>query len=144
MFSKACEYGIKATIFIAEQSLIKNKVSQKDIAQAIGSPLAFTAKILQSLSKNSITISEKGRGGGFYMDKAKLDIITLSTIVSAIDGDSIYKGCGLGLKNCNENYPCPVHDQFKEIRDGLKKMLEETTILNLAMGTNKGTTFLKR
>lgn len=77
------------------------------------------------------------------MDKQKLDKVKLSTIVYAIDGDAIYNGCGLGLKKCNEKIPCPVHDQFKTIRDGLKNMLESTTVKSLTIDLKEGLTFLK-
>lgn len=144
MFSKACEYGIKAVIYIAEQSHYDRKVSLKDVSKAIESPEAYTSKILQQLSRNNIIHSSKGPAGGFLMDKQTLDKVTLSSIVSVIDGDSIYKGCGLGLKKCNEKMPCPVHHQFKIIRNDLKTMLETTTVKGLALGLENKLTFLKR
>ncbi|MCB0536095.1 MAG: Rrf2 family transcriptional regulator [Bacteroidetes bacterium] len=144
MFSKACEYGIRAAIYIAQQSLVDRKVSLKDIAKAIESPTAYTSKILQKLSKNSIIKSDKGPTGGFSMDKTELEKVKLCSIVYAIDGDAVYTGCGLGLKKCNENKPCPVHNQFKLIREELKKMLETTTVKTLATDFEKGLTFLKR
>lgn len=144
MFSKACEYGIRASIFIAEQSALNKKVSLKEVAKAIDSPEAYTSKILQHLTKNNIINSEKGPRGGFLMDKNELDKVKLSTIVFAIDGDAIYKACGLGLKKCNEKMPCPVHHQFKSIREQLKKMLETSTVKSLATELNEGLTFLKR
>jgi len=143
MFSKACEYAIKASIYIAHQSLSNRKVSLKDVAKAIESPGAYTSKILQQLSRCNIINSDKGPTGGFSMDKQKLDKVKLSTIVYAIDGDAIYNGCGLGLKKCNEKIPCPVHDQFKTIRDGLKNMLESTTVKSLTIDLKEGLTFLK-
>ena len=144
MFSKACEYGIKASIYIAEQSLVGRKVSLKEISDTIESPSAYTSKILQNLSRSFIINSDKGPTGGFSMDMDKMDKIKLSTIVFAIDGDSIYNGCGLGLKKCNEKMPCPVHEQFKIVRDELKKMLDTTTIKTLAVNLDKKLTFLKR
>ena len=144
MFSKACEYGIRATIYIAKKSLLDSKVSLKEVAKAIDSPEAYTSKILQKLAKNNIINSDKGPTGGFSMDKLKLDNVKLSTIVFTIDGDAIYKGCGLGLKECNEQKPCPVHNQFKTVRDDLKIMLETTTIISLTAGLKEGLTFLKR
>lgn len=144
MFSKACEYGIRATIYIAMQSLQENRVNLKDISKEIDSPVAFTAKILQQLVKNDIIESVKGPSGGFQIDKKDIDSIKLIHIVSAIDGDKIFNGCGLGLKECNEDFPCPVHFQFKEIRDELKKMSGETSIYELATGLEVGLTFLKR
>ena len=65
MFSKSCEYAIRATIFIASKCCENRKVGLKEIADAIDSPTAFTAKILQKLSKNKIINSTKGVNGGF-------------------------------------------------------------------------------
>ncbi|HCS19600.1 MAG TPA: transcriptional regulator [Bacteroidetes bacterium] len=144
MFSKACEYGIRAVIYIAEQSGRGRKVSLKEVAKAIESPGAYTSKILQLLARNKIIHSDKGPTGGFSMEMAALEEVKLSTLVSIIDGDTIYKGCGLGLKQCNEQMPCPVHSQFISIREDLKNMLEITTIKSLLNDFEKGVTFLKR
>ncbi len=144
MFSKACEYGIKATLYIAQRPAADRRVSLKDIAGAIDSPEAFTAKILQQLARNGIIHSVKGPQGGFEIGEGDLDKLRLSHIVSAIDGDSIYKGCGLGLKECSELKPCPVHNKFKVIRNELKEMLEQTSLRDLAEGLSEGLTFLKR
>lgn len=144
MFSKACEYGIKAAIFIAVKSHQESRVSLNEVAKEINSPVAFTAKVLQQLTKNGIVDSVKGPRGGFEINKNKVAKIMLSKIVSAIDGDSIYKGCGLGFHNCNESKPCPVHHKFKLIRNDLKQMLETTSLLDLSNDINLGITFLKR
>ncbi len=144
MFSKACEYGIRATIYIAMQSKKGVRTSLKHIADHTNSPVAFTAKILQVLAKNDIIHSIKGSSGGFEIEPTRMPEIKLSHIVSAIDGDSIYNGCGLGLSECSESEPCPVHDKFAGIRDGLKEMLESTNLEELSNGTLKGDTFLRR
>ena len=144
MFSKACEYGIRASIYIAQQSLLDRKVNLKEISEAIESPTAYTSKILQKLSRNIIINADKGPTGGFSMELKKIEKLNLCDIVSAIDGNSIYKSCGLGLKKCNEKMPCPVHNQFKLIREELKKMSDTTTIKSLALDFEKGLTFLKR
>ena len=126
------------------QSSQNLRVGLKNISKEIDSPEPFTAKILQQLSKNNIIESIKGPHGGFQIDKNDMSKIKLSQIVLAIDGDSIYKGCGLGFKECSEKQPCPVHDKFKIIRDDLKNMLENTTVLELSLGLKKGLTFLHR
>ncbi|AXP80967.1 DNA-binding transcriptional regulator IscR [Mariniflexile rhizosphaerae] len=143
MFSKACEYGIKASIFIAINSYEGKRVSPKEIAEEINSPQAFTAKILQALVRHKVINSVKGAYGGFEVDKNELKYIKLSQIVKAIDGDNIYNGCGLGLEKCDENHPCPVHDKFKGVRDELKQMLENTSLEELALNIKSGASFLK-
>lgn len=144
MFSKACEYGIKATICLANRSEMESWVSLNDIALEIGSPVSFTAKILQKLVRNKVIISAKGPTGGFAINKTKAGSIRLCEVVSAIDGESVYLGCGLGFQNCNEKKPCALHYKFKNIRDDLKNMLEETSLFDLTADLNNGITFLKQ
>lgn len=143
MFSKACEYGIRATLYIAEHSVDGDRVTIREIAKDIDLPEAFTAKILQKLARNNIVDSVRGPNGGFFIEKSKLQELRLKHIVYAIDGDAIYHGCGLGLPKCNDDKPCPVHHKFSYVRDELKKMLEETTIQELTEGLHNGLTFLK-
>ena len=144
MFSKACEYGIKASVYIIDCSLKNEKVGMKDVAKAIESPEAYTSKILQQLSRNNIIQSEKGPTGGFSVEKDKINQLNLSMIVAAIDGDAIYKGCGLGFHQCNESKPCIIHHQYKSIRDDLKTMIENTLLVDLSEDIEKGLSFLKR
>ncbi len=144
MFSKACEYGIKAIVYIATQSLQGNRVKIGDVAGHADSPEAFTAKILGTLTKHGIVNSTKGPYGGFDIDPEKLKEIKISDIVDAIDGDSVYKGCALGLDSCNADEPCPMHDKFVKVRNELRKMLETTTVLNLATKLKSGKAILAR
>ena len=143
MFSKTCEYGLRAVIFIAQQTKSDKKVGISTISEAIDSPQAFTAKILQQLTKHKIIQSVKGPTGGFFIDNVKLKTVTLSNIVEVLDGDTIYTGCGLGLHECNENKPCPLHFKFIKIREELREMLESTTLLELSEDENLRSYYLK-
>ena len=51
MFSQASKYAIKSVIYIWTQSLEDRKVGAKEIGANIEAPEAFTAKILQQLTK---------------------------------------------------------------------------------------------
>jgi Rrf2 family protein len=143
MFSKACEYAIRATIFIASESEKGRRSSLKDIAREIDSPEAFTAKTLQKLSRSGIIISTKGAHGGFQVEKEKFASIKVSQIVLAIDGDKVYTRCSLGLHNCSEDHPCPFHSRFKPVRNSLKEVVEKTSLQDLTTGLVSGDTFLK-
>jgi Rrf2 family protein len=141
MFSKACEYGIRAVLFIAKQSQQDLRPNIAEIAKAVDSPEPFTAKVCQQLARENIIRSKKGPNGGFYLEKDST--LKLSDIVSAIDGDSIFKGCGLGLQECSSEHPCPVHYQFMNVREGLREMCENTLVMDLAVNLEDGETFLK-
>jgi Rrf2 family transcriptional regulator, iron-sulfur cluster assembly transcription factor len=143
MFSKACEYSIRAMILIAQKSKDGRRLSIKEIAKGVDSPEFFMGKILTDLSRKGLVLSAKGPHGGFFMDGKSLKY-TLADVVTAIDGDHLFTGCGLGLKACNESKPCPIHFEFKIVRTKLKSLLETTLIGEFNESLEKGLIFLKR
>ncbi|MGN6396037.1 MAG: RrF2 family transcriptional regulator [Mucilaginibacter sp.] len=127
VFSKTCEYAIRAVFFIAHKTASGGRVGIKEVAAGIDSPEPFLAKILQELSRKGIVQSAKGPNGGFYLDADALKR-PLTDIVEAVDGNALFTGCALGLKQCSEVKPCPLHGQFKIIRGEIHELLETTKI----------------
>ncbi len=143
MVSKTCEYAVRAMLFIAQKSKNNAKVGVKQIAKAIDSPEPFIAKILQDLGRKGLVISAKGPTGGFYLDNAGLKK-SLADIVIAIDGDKLFTGCGLGLKTCSAKMPCPVHDDFVDIRKHIKSMMQNAKLGDYNTSLELGEKYLKR
>ncbi len=142
MFSKSCEYAIKAMIFVAQKSRGGSRVGIKEIAKGTDAPEHFVAKIMQDLGRRKLVNSVKGPNGGFYLNKLDLDT-SISDIVKAIDGDKLYMDCVLGLKACSEINPCPVHFEYKEIKRRLIRMMENNTIGDFNKKLDSGQFFLK-
>ena len=143
MFSKTCEYAVRAMIYIAQKSKEGERAGIKEIARGIASPEHFIAKILQDLGKKKLVKSVKGPNGGFYHDDKSLRY-SLADIVRAVDGEKIFSSCGLGLKQCSEDQPCPIHNEFKQIRGNMKLMLENAKIGKLSEQLERNLTFLKK
>lgn len=142
LFSKTCEYAIRATIYIAQQSKEDKKVAIKDIAKGIDSPEHFIAKILQNLSKKGFISSTKGPNGGFFIDK-KGRKTTIADIVLLVDGDSLFTNCVLGLKQCSEAKPCPLHHQYKETRKNIIELFRTAKVGQISEQVDLNETFLK-
>ncbi|MEE2959450.1 MAG: Rrf2 family transcriptional regulator [Myxococcota bacterium] len=68
--------------------------SARDLALQLGLPLTTTAKILKSLSKNGLLISQRGAQGGYQLAKNPLEI-SLAEIVLALEGSSFQAKLGL-------------------------------------------------
>jgi len=142
MFSKATEYALRATIYIAKKSTAEKKIGIDEIAKAIDSPRSFTAKILQALTKdNKIVSSVRGPNGGFFItEKAKR--LPVRSILHAMGEDEVLEKCVLGLKLCSEIQPCPMHAQYKSIKQQLIKLFVSKTIQQLAADTKDGEVFI--
>lgn len=141
MFSQAAKYAIKSVIFVWTQSLEDKKVGGKEIGSEINAPEAFTAKILQTLVKAKIIGSIKGPNGGFFANESHSKI-TLKDIVKAVDGDNLFSGCSLGLPQCSEKKPCPLHFEVVKVRKEIEAMLTSKSIKHLAVEVIKGETRL--
>lgn len=143
MFSKTAEYALRATIFIAQKGSPGKKLSIEEIAKAIDSPKHFTAKILQLLTKDDKVISStKGPNGGFYITE-KSKKLPVRAVLEAVNEDEILKKCVLGLRNCSENNPCPLHSEYKKIRNKLNHLFENKSIGGLASKMNSDKIFIR-
>ena len=130
MFSKACEYGIRALTVIGKFHLEGERIGIKEICRISKTPESFTAKILQNLVKRNIIGSQKGPSGGFYISR-DLEEISLFEIVNVIDGEVIFNKCGVGLNNCDAKNPCPLHNQYEKVRSELIKMCKSSNLSQL-------------
>ena len=144
MFSKATRYAINALAYISVESTAGKRTSLKAIAKHIDSPEAFTAKILQQLSKNNIILSTVGASGGFEIVEKTAKNTKLSTVVALFESKDIYKGCALNFKNCNEKHPCLLHDEYASIRAEIASMIEHTSIYELSTKALQKKAFLKQ
>lgn len=142
MFSKATEYALRATIYIAQKSSEEHKLSLKEIAQNIDSPIAFTAKILQVLSKEGKIIkASRGINGGYYISK-EAQKLPISSIIVTMGEDGVILNCVLGLPHCSDEHPCPMHKRYKGLKMKLYNIFEETTIESLANDMDNKNIFL--
>lgn len=132
MFNKETEYAIRGLVYIKVQNLKKRRPGTAEIAKEIDAPPYFVAKILQRLVRSGFLESMKGKGGGFFFDENKSEV-SLSKLVSSIEGDRSFNGCVFGLKQCDENNPCPLHFKYVTIRNSLNDLLSGETVGSLAL-----------
>jgi len=131
MFSKETEYALRGLIYIQLQNLKGRRPGMVEIAKEIEAPTYYTGKILQRLVKQGFIESQKGKGGGFYFDSNKPEL-ALKNVIVATESDKIFTGCGLGLRNCNDDNPCPLHPQYQSVRDSINQLMTEETIQSVA------------
>jgi Rrf2 family protein len=134
MFKKETEYALRALVYIQVENKKGRQAGIAEIAREIEAPQFFTAKILQRLAKHGFVMSRKGRGGGFFFDPGK-PAVTIRDIIIAVEGDEIFTGCGFGLKFCDENNPCPLHNRYAPIRNRINRLTSRETIQSLAKKT---------
>ncbi|NLP59285.1 Rrf2 family transcriptional regulator [Lutibacter sp. B1] len=143
MLSKSTEYAIRALVFVQLRNWEQKRPGVGEIAKEIEAPEAYTAKILQTLTKNKLMDSMKGRGGGFFFNDNQSNL-TLYDVIHVVEGDACFHKCGFGLKQCNNDNPCPLHEQYKVVRDGFFEIVKTETIQSLSEKIKQGDAVLNR
>lgn len=135
IYSNACEYGIRALVYLVERGGGK-RVLLRDIAKNEDIPGPFLGKVFQTLVKAGLLKSTKGPGGGYEMARSA-DSVTLYDILCTIDGDKDLEGCAVGLSECTDEQRCPLHDSWQPIRESIKTYLMNTTLVDMASAVEK-------
>jgi Rrf2 family protein len=141
MLSLTCKTAIKAVIYLASKYESGEKSGIKEIAEYIDASEHTVGKMLQTLVKEEVIYSAKGPNGGFYIT-AKQKHQPIINIIETIDGKDVFKQCGLGLSKCSSTHPCPIHNDYKVVRDLFKKLCREKKISNLCEPVNDGLAYL--
>ena len=141
MLSKTTEYALRAVVYVAMHDTQGVKVGIKEIAKELELPAHFMGKILQDLVRKGVISSVKGPGGGFFLHRAASDI-NLLEVVQVIDGLEAFRRCGMGMKQCSDTHPCPLHNDIKAYRDQLLKVFSTRTIQDLVDSISSGKYFI--
>lgn len=131
IYSKSAEYAIQAMIYLAEHRSEENTMVST-IAEDYNIPRHFLAKLVQSLAKHYLIKSVRGRNGGIKLSKPARDIRVID-IIYAIDGPPAENEmCVIGLDECSDSVPCPMHDQWKLIKENIRVQLGHENLEVLA------------
>lgn len=130
LYSRPCEYAIRTMAYLARVSPDK-RVQVQEIAASEGIPAPFLAKVLQQLARSNLVNSFKGPGGGFSLNRPP-SAINLYEIFRVVDGVEDLDRCAVGLAECNDFAPCPLHDTWKSVRVHLLQYLKKTTLKEMA------------
>jgi Rrf2 family protein len=135
-FSRTSQYAIQALIYLAIQPS-GQRVLKREIAQNLGVPSAYLAKILQDLSREKVLHSLRGRSGGFSLrvDAAQTSLLD---IVLLTEGARVDRECLLGLKVCTDETACPLHRKWKPVKKEILASLGRVTLAHLAHAVQSG------
>ena len=143
MLSKATQYAIRALVYIHMQNKKGSKPGFKETAKETGAPEHFTAKILQTLTRYGLIESARGRGGGFFFDP-EAEELKIYEVIRVMEGESFFNHCVFGFNLCDNNYPCPLHNDFIRIWDKFKQLAKTQSIQSLARKIDEQQAVLNR
>ena len=129
IFSTPVQYAIRAMTYLGGQEVGK-LCSIREISRAAGIPMPYLAKIINRLSRRRLVLARRGPAGGIMLGRPASGI-TIQEIVDALGGNLAAKRCILGISECGDDVPCPLHENWKSVREALITKMREETVKDL-------------
>lgn len=130
MLSRSSEYAIRALTFLAQHEGDGRHYLARDMAEQLGIPAPFLGKVLQPLVTRGLLHSQRGRAGGFRLDRPAAQI-TLIQIVEAQETLTAPNVCLLGQSECDDAHACPVHTMWMMVSHSFHERLHETSLQDM-------------
>jgi Rrf2 family protein len=130
IITRDTDYAIRACVYMAKNR--ERIVSAQELVRQLGIPHAFIRGLLQTLSKEDILKSLKGKGGGFQLAR-KPEKLRIVDIMQAVHRDNSFVDCRLGKKECH-NYKCSLRKKLKAIEAKVLAELATVTISQMIRG----------
>lgn len=105
-----------------------------DLAAEAHAPAPFLAKLLTTLVAAGIVEGKKGHYGGYRLARASARI-TIAQVIGHFPTADCAGGkqpCTMGARPCTPEAPCALHNAWSEAAAGLRTLVAETSLADLA------------
>lgn len=129
MLSKTSQYALRAILYLAGQPADRS-VRASDVARDLRVPPNYLSKILHTLARQGLLVSERGPGGGFRLARPA-DEVKVADAIEPFEELAGSRKCLLGRPVCRDSTACAAHARWKEASEGMLEFFRETTLAEL-------------
>ena len=127
ILSRTAEYAIRLIFYLSDRQPLPQYVRIKDVAVDLEVSYYQLAKVANILITNEILKSSTGPTGGIDLcDHA--NSLPLSVVLEIFKEKGIFDQCILGLNECSDVNPCPIHNVWGNTRKELKTTFFDKTL----------------
>lgn len=126
------DYASRALLSLALHAEADGPIAVRDIAERTGLPQPYLEQILLALKGAGLVRSKRGVGGGYVLARPPADI-TLSQIVSAVDGPIVAGDFGLPHENgaCDHEGQCVLLAVWADVGEHMRRHLDSFTLADM-------------
>lgn len=131
LFHRPTQMAFDASLYLALQPE-GVACSVREIAAVLGVPAPYLSKVLRDLLRARLLCSVRGPGGGIRLGRPAQEICPWD-VLSATDPLDKFESCLLGLPDCNESKPCPLHELWAPAKASILHMLQTKSLREFAV-----------
>lgn len=128
LINRDTDYAVKALLYITQKN--SERISVSELVKALDIPKPFLRKTLQTLNREGILKSSKGKGGGFVLDVPPEEIL-LTRLIDIFQKPVKLTNCIFKEKICSDIGTCPLKKRIDAIEQLVLSELESITIASL-------------
>jgi Rrf2 family protein len=137
MLSHKARYALRALVELARDG--SGQVTAGELAVRADAPRKFLEAILLELARRHITVSRRGKFGGYALARPPAEI-TFAEVIRVIDGPLALAPCVSKIAfrkcdDCPDLATCPLREALMMARDATADVLEGYTLAAAAAGT---------
>ncbi|MBI5331460.1 MAG: Rrf2 family transcriptional regulator [Betaproteobacteria bacterium] len=130
LLSRSTQYTLQALLYLTRKGP-ERRVLVREIADEMGLPVFYLAKLLQPPTRAGWLTAVRGRGGGVHLNPGA-ENVTLFDILQLSESHRISRECLLGFKTCEDDSACVLHCEWKPIKQELSEGLGRNSLATLA------------
>ena len=128
--SKLTDYATVILSYLARED--SQLHAAQEISEATGITQPTVSKILKLLVKAKVLSSTRGAKGGYVLAR-EAKLITVASVISALEGPIALTECSLSQHNCEQASGCDIRGNWGMINQAIQKALESVTLADLIM-----------
>ena len=138
--SRLTDYGIVVMAHLAgcEDGDSHNA---RELAEETRLPAPFVSKILKSLTRAGLLVSQRGSKGGYSLARTPGEISVVE-MITALEGPVGITECTIHPGVCAQESSCQVRDPWHRINGAVRGALEQITLADLAKPIDPANPFI--
>lgn len=128
--TRAGDYALRVLAYIASKNDRDSVYMRNELSELCGVPDSFLGKILQSLARDEILTSERGKKGGFRLVKDPSEI-SIYDVIKSVEGDIKLNDCLVDKDFCESSSTCNINTVLEDIRQNLINDLKKYSLRDI-------------
>ncbi|RLA75641.1 MAG: transcriptional regulator [Epsilonproteobacteria bacterium] len=126
LLTKKSEYALLAFVYISNKEAY---ISVDEVSKELNISKTYLAKILQNFTKHDILKSNKGKNGGFKLNKNAKNINIFDIINIAENKTASVFDCSANIQECNQKKQfCQIWPLLNNLQNKIDSFLKQLTL----------------
>ncbi len=126
LLTKKSEYALLAFVYISNKEAY---ISVDEVSKELNISKTYLAKILQNFTKHDILKSNKGKNGGFKLNKNAKNINIFDIINIAENKIASVFDCSANIQECNQKKQfCQIWPLLNNLQNKIDSFLKQLTL----------------